>query len=209
MTEEIGLRERKRQQTRRRLEEAAVTIADEQGLEHLTIEALSERADVSPRTFFNYFDSKEDAILGLRTEDDTQRVVAELVGAVPDLPLLEAVIDLLIRMLDSTGLGRRLRTCRHRVLHAHPELLHRHFLYMGRMLAPLTGGVRELMERDAAAGTITDGEAQVLMMMCGAALRAETLALTQEGADVTTEENIARLRVRAVELVKKTTEKVQ
>ena len=73
MTAVLGLRERKRAQTRRRLEEAAIDLALRDGLDQVTIEAITERADVSRRTFFNYFDSKDDAILGLRPPDVAPR----------------------------------------------------------------------------------------------------------------------------------------
>ena len=73
----MGLRERKRAQTRHRLEEAAIGLALRDGLDKVTIDAISERADVSPRTFFNYFDSKEDAILGVRPPDISEQTLAE------------------------------------------------------------------------------------------------------------------------------------
>ena len=65
-----------------------------------TIDAISERADVSTRTFFNYFPSKEDAVLGI----DEVAVADELADA-PDRvddPLL-AVFDLLHALFESSG----------------------------------------------------------------------------------------------------------
>ncbi len=59
-----GLRERKRRATRRAIQGAVLSLASEQGYEHVTIEEISARADVSPRTFFNYFASKDEAVVG-------------------------------------------------------------------------------------------------------------------------------------------------
>ena len=60
---ETGLRERKRVETRHRIADAALDLTLEHGLEGATVEAISAAAGVSPRTFFNYFDSKDDALL--------------------------------------------------------------------------------------------------------------------------------------------------
>ncbi len=59
------LRERKKQQTRRAIHEAALRLIDEHGLESTTVEAICREAVVAPRTFFNYFPSKAAAALDL------------------------------------------------------------------------------------------------------------------------------------------------
>src|ERR1700712_5437422 len=63
-----GLRERKKQQPRRAIHEAAFRLVDENGLEGTTIDQICHEADVSSRTFFNYFPSKVAAALGLPAE---------------------------------------------------------------------------------------------------------------------------------------------
>ena len=55
-------RARARLAKQRAIAEAAVRLALARGLDAATIEAISEAADISPRTFFNYFAAKEDAL---------------------------------------------------------------------------------------------------------------------------------------------------
>ena len=61
----VGLRERKKLATRQALALAAMRLAVEQGVENVLVEDIAEAAEVSPRTFNNYFSSKYEAICSL------------------------------------------------------------------------------------------------------------------------------------------------
>ncbi|MCP2289200.1 transcriptional regulator, TetR family [Nocardia amikacinitolerans] len=59
----LGLRERKKQQTRQRIMNIALELCDKQGFDATTVEQIANAADVSPRTVNRYFETKEDIVL--------------------------------------------------------------------------------------------------------------------------------------------------
>jgi AcrR family transcriptional regulator len=109
-------RERKKQATRQALHEAAFALAEEHGLAGVTVEAIADRADVAPRTFFNYFACKEDAILD-RDPERLERFRDELLNRPPDedaLTALRAVMEAEAarRAVDADRSLRRMRLIR-------------------------------------------------------------------------------------------------
>jgi AcrR family transcriptional regulator len=86
----FGRRDRKKQATRRALRYAALDLVAERGFAKVTVEDIAEAADVSTRTFFNYFPSKEDAVIGA----DPERV-EELLASLRARPVDESPVEAL------------------------------------------------------------------------------------------------------------------
>jgi AcrR family transcriptional regulator len=87
-----GLRERKKLAVRRALSSAAFRLAMERGPENVTIEDITAEADVSVRTFGNYFSSKYEAICALGA-DRARRIGADLLTRPAGEPLWEALVN--------------------------------------------------------------------------------------------------------------------
>jgi len=94
-----GLRERKKQRTRRALAEAALRLFRTKGYEETTIAEIAAEAEVSTRTFFSYFASKEDVIF----YDGPERMASHLALVLARRPG-EPPADLLMRVIHD-GLG--------------------------------------------------------------------------------------------------------
>ncbi|QQC58812.1 TetR family transcriptional regulator [Rothia kristinae] len=73
--ESPSLRERRRTRTWEAIHAAAAEQARAKGLKGTTAESIAEQAGVSTRTFFNYFPSKEDAVLGLREPQMSEQLL--------------------------------------------------------------------------------------------------------------------------------------
>ncbi|MDG4801054.1 TetR family transcriptional regulator [Micromonospora sp. WMMD980] len=122
MDECTGLRERKKAATRLALHEAALRLAAEHGPDRITVEAIADAANVSRRTFSNYFSGKEEALF----HGDTVRLrrLLELVAEQPaELPPWTALTRAAMLQADESyddpaepWLNRR------RQLHGHPSL---------------------------------------------------------------------------------------
>lgn len=122
-----GARHRHKLETLAALRHAALHLALERGVDAITVNDIAGAAGVSRRTFFNYFASKEDALVG-----ETPQLSAFLRQALADRPAHESPLTAVERALLETyrvfvteDIRDRIRA-RHRLLAAYPQLLPRH-----------------------------------------------------------------------------------
>lgn len=152
-----GLRERKKVATRLALHEAALRLVAERGLDQVSVDDIAARADVSPRTFFNYFPTKDDAVLGLdltsaRRQADALR--ARPAGESPVEALRAVTRDQAVEMATESELW----PLRMRVVETHPVLI-------GRLAAVFADGERTLAAAIAErTGTSLDADVQPLLI---------------------------------------------
>ncbi|WTW99678.1 TetR/AcrR family transcriptional regulator [Streptomycetaceae bacterium NBC_01309] len=90
-TRRTGLREEKKQATRVALREAALRLALEHGPDNVRVDDIAEAAGVSPRTYNNYFSSREQAIVAAVTAERESRVTAAVAAMPADVRLADAL----------------------------------------------------------------------------------------------------------------------
>jgi AcrR family transcriptional regulator len=99
----VSLRERKKRATREALQAAALRLALERGPENLRVEDIAEAAGVSPRTYNNYFPSREHAIVAAITADRAARVAAAVAARPAEVGLGDAVVDAVVGSYTDSG----------------------------------------------------------------------------------------------------------
>ncbi|MFB9234896.1 TetR/AcrR family transcriptional regulator [Plantactinospora siamensis] len=169
VSESTGLRERKKAATRQALHESALRLATEQGLDRLTVEAIADAAQVSRRTFSNYFASKEEALL----HADLVRL-RSLIGLVRARPAGEDAWTALRRSAEEfIGDAGRVDPgwlARRRLIHGHPTLAAQQIAMYGTVERDLAAALIPRLGRGADA----DLRSRVLAATFLAGLRAAT-----------------------------------
>jgi AcrR family transcriptional regulator len=102
-----GLRERKKQKTRETIISVALALFAKQGYEQTTIAEIADAAEVSPRTIFAYFPSKED-ILFSDVPEIHERFARALEHRAEGVTALDALRNIIAESLD-LGPGELLR----------------------------------------------------------------------------------------------------
>jgi AcrR family transcriptional regulator len=173
----VGLRERKKERTRDALAEAALQLSAARGFDHVTVEAIADACDVSPRTFFRYFASKEDALFA-----DTDRLVEQLLASLTAAPAERSALDALeAAMRDLAGtyaVGRERVLARHAVIAATPSLRTR----IAERQRGWEAAVMEHLRGSGRADGMSDLDVRLLVATANAALRVAIESWLEAGA---------------------------
>jgi AcrR family transcriptional regulator len=116
-----GLRERKKEKTRDALVASAMRQFARRGFDHVTVEEIAASCEVSPRTFFRYFASKED-VLFADSDARCERLLealAEQEASTSPFQALEAAVTLLV---PDYAEQRELLRSRHSIVTTTPSL---------------------------------------------------------------------------------------
>jgi AcrR family transcriptional regulator len=105
MTSE-GLRERKKRETRLALSHATIRLALERGWDNVSVEDVAAAANVSERTFRNYFTSKAEAVVAAHVERG-QRIAEVLRERPADEPLWDALVAAVVAQFEPAESGPR------------------------------------------------------------------------------------------------------
>ena len=115
-------RERKKLATRAALRRAALRLAVRDGVEHVTVERIADEADIALRTFFNYFSSKEEAVLATAAVG-AEALVARFRARPPEESVLHALREAVLEVMDRDDVAGDEHLAVLRLIRSAPSLL--------------------------------------------------------------------------------------
>lgn len=194
--DELGLRERKKHARRGAIVDAAQALVLQQGLDAVTVEAIAEAAGISTRTFFNYFDSKDDAVLGLAGLNVPPDVEEIFVAGGPTGRMLPD-LEVLVTGLLGGFAGSEARAHRgFELLRAEPRLLARHFAWMDAHRS----GVVSLFERRRANRPFAM-DPELLAMLVFVLIRSASMAWERSNHEGDVADHLSHVVAQLTELV--------
>jgi AcrR family transcriptional regulator len=181
-----GRRERKKQRTREALIDASFELFAEKGFEATTVEEIADAVDVSSRTFFRYFSSKEDVALTFQEEQFVamrEALAAQPPGDPVVTALRKAAVGI-VRACEQGELGfdPARWMCLQNLMSTSPALLAGSLEHAQKKQAVLTQIVAERMGTDPA----TDLRPHVVAASASCAFRAAAEAWTAGATGGTT-----------------------
>ncbi|MCU1547024.1 MAG: hypothetical protein JWP30_2124 [Homoserinimonas sp.] len=172
MTSDEGLRARKQRETRETIHKVAIRHALAEGPDSVTVAAISTEAGVSSRTFFNYFPSKEDAMLGFHEKLPTDAELDEFASEGSD-DLLRDIIALMRNVFSPSPTNSSIMKDRRDLIAKHPQLMQRQmsrvFLVEQRIATVAADRMRQ--SNDFTHVDDVDASARMLVMLATGVVR--------------------------------------
>jgi AcrR family transcriptional regulator len=165
----LTLRERKSIATATSLTRVSRRLTISRGLAGFTIDEVCSEVGISRRTFFNYFPSKDDAVIGADSEEESRRIAAEFLerGASGWSAVVDDLVGLVVKHFDSAGVDAADHTEFLGALEAEPKLLAR-FIGISRererMLIGLVAAREGAHPDDPRAGAVVNILSTVIRM---------------------------------------------
>ncbi|WFP17135.1 TetR/AcrR family transcriptional regulator [Citricoccus muralis] len=167
----VGRREQQRQATLLALHEAAVAQVTEQGYEAATITSISDAAGVSRRTFFNYYATKDEAILGVLEPSVPPQVLEKFLEEIAVERALGPVVRLLMSVMSSSRVGGETRQDLMSLAGLAPSLSHTLKRYAVRAEDVISEVLVEHLAHQDGEPRTTPDVAHAMVMIAGTALR--------------------------------------
>ncbi|WSK83689.1 TetR/AcrR family transcriptional regulator [Amycolatopsis sp. NBC_01286] len=177
-----GLRERKKYETHRALAVAAVELVAERGLDAVTVEDIAATAGVSVRTFFNYFASKEDAVVIAYPDhlERTERAIGRFLAQPAEVSTLDALVTVMREEVADVGANPREWLARMTAVKQNPALFHRAVTMNAQQAEPLTAAIARRAGCDPG-----DLYPSLLLAVVGGAMNAAMLRWRERGGEET------------------------
>lgn len=165
-----SLREQRKRETSRALTDAARRLTTEKGFAGFTIEEVCAEVGVSRRTFFNYFETKENAVFGFATIDSSQEALEEEFAARRG-DLLDDFLRLTIRRFELFNPVEDAPTM-FAVIEQEPRLLKAAFEHLAKNERRDVGLIlRRTAETDRTSDDSAELQAEVVVHTVGALVR--------------------------------------
>jgi len=185
----IGRRERKKQATREALIDAAFTLFISKGFSATTVEEIADAVDVSSRTFFRYFASKEDVVLTFQEEQ--QAMLLERFRARPaSEPVVTALKHAAVEVAQACEQGILFNPERFTALlsmmESSPALMASSLEHQQKKMQAIAEAIGERMGGDAT----TDLRPRVVAAIAGCGIRAASDCWQQDTEAISFSESI-------------------
>ncbi|MBB5641658.1 TetR family transcriptional regulator [Cryobacterium roopkundense] len=151
-TEQLSGRELKHQETSLRIERSAVGLVLKHGFDGVTVDMICEESGISQRTFFNYYKTKDAAVIGDEPPKiDEAQARAFIATDGPDL--LAEVLELVVSSSLAGSPDEKLLTDRLRLFEQNPQLLLKQMDRMNRITTELSELIYLRIKREAGPAT--------------------------------------------------------